>query len=188
MWCVKLSDSQRDALRALVREQARAGPRWRPRSRRSSWRAGTTCPTPRSRGSAWPSSPRSRGSARPTWSGTSPAECRRRRPSARRAQDRAREAREAAGLALRRVVVEAGAGLPAQLALGDQLAHAVGHLGADRLADRGGHVETHEVEQRRAVPSGGRRRASCRCRSPRARGRRARAAARRRRGRGTAAC
>jgi hypothetical protein len=26
MWCVKLSDSQRDALRALVREQAEAGP------------------------------------------------------------------------------------------------------------------------------------------------------------------
>jgi hypothetical protein len=26
MWCVKLSDSQRDALRALVREQAKSGP------------------------------------------------------------------------------------------------------------------------------------------------------------------
>jgi hypothetical protein len=26
MWCVKLSDSQRDALRALVREQAKRGP------------------------------------------------------------------------------------------------------------------------------------------------------------------
>jgi hypothetical protein len=26
MWCVKLSDSQRDALRALVREQAKKGP------------------------------------------------------------------------------------------------------------------------------------------------------------------
>jgi hypothetical protein len=26
MWCVKLSDSQRDALRALVREQGRTGP------------------------------------------------------------------------------------------------------------------------------------------------------------------
>ena len=26
MWCVKLSDSQRDALRALVREQAKTGP------------------------------------------------------------------------------------------------------------------------------------------------------------------
>ena len=26
MWCVKLSDSQRDALRALVREQDRHGP------------------------------------------------------------------------------------------------------------------------------------------------------------------
>jgi hypothetical protein len=26
MWCVKLSDSQRDALRALVREQPRTGP------------------------------------------------------------------------------------------------------------------------------------------------------------------
>ena len=26
MWCVKLSDSQRDALRALVREQQRTGP------------------------------------------------------------------------------------------------------------------------------------------------------------------
>jgi hypothetical protein len=26
MWCVKLSDSQRDALRALVREQGRIGP------------------------------------------------------------------------------------------------------------------------------------------------------------------
>jgi hypothetical protein len=26
MWCVKLSDSQRDALRALVREQAEASP------------------------------------------------------------------------------------------------------------------------------------------------------------------
>jgi hypothetical protein len=26
MWCVKLSDSQRDALRELVREQAEAGP------------------------------------------------------------------------------------------------------------------------------------------------------------------
>ena len=26
MWCVKLSDSQRDALRALVREQGESGP------------------------------------------------------------------------------------------------------------------------------------------------------------------
>jgi hypothetical protein len=26
MWCVKLSDSQRDALRALVREQSKTGP------------------------------------------------------------------------------------------------------------------------------------------------------------------
>jgi hypothetical protein len=26
MWCVKLSDSQRDALRALVRDQAKKGP------------------------------------------------------------------------------------------------------------------------------------------------------------------
>ena len=45
MWSVKLSDSQRDALRALIKAQGDPGHRSRARSKRSTTRAGTSCRT-----------------------------------------------------------------------------------------------------------------------------------------------
>ena len=47
MWCVKLSDSQRDALRALIKAPGRAGPLLTARARGARPApAGTTCPRP----------------------------------------------------------------------------------------------------------------------------------------------
>ena len=142
MWCVKLSDSERDALRALIKEQASGGEeeispalegalealdlaRWDDLRR------------PRCPGTAWPSSPSSRASARPTSSGTLPPGW----PRRLAAPSRAPAQRSSVG-------VEAAPVFRPSLPAATSSRTRVGHLGADRLADRSGHVEAHEVEQR----------------------------------------
>ena len=73
MWCVKLSDSQRDALRALVQEQDEKGPALAAALEAlelGRWDDLPDATLPWDRVSELAGS---RGSERPTWSGTSPA-------------------------------------------------------------------------------------------------------------------
>ncbi len=184
MWCVKLSDTERDALRALVRAQSVTGSREElppdlegalDSLELARWDDLPEATLPWDRVSDL-AGRQGIGEADVVWDlaagMVSPRE-----------RSRGTEPQCAGSV----VGVEALAGLPAELPLGDQLAHARGHLGADRLADRRGHVEAHEVQQPQRPHRVARRRASCRCPRPSRPGRRPRSAARRRRGRGRAA-
>ena len=147
MWCAKLSDSQRDAMRALIKAQAEAGPalaaalealdlaRWDdlpeatlPWDRVAELAARQGC-----------------GEADVVWDLTAGA--------------------RAAGPASSVVLVEPRARLAAELALRDQLAQARRHVARRSTRRLTPPRRGRRSRAARAVPSGGRRRASCTCRS-----------------------
>ena len=96
----RLTDKQLEVLRAVLRSEEHLGPALAARSRRSSSRAGTTCPTRAALGARSPTRPAARASPRPTSSGTSRASAAQRRLAATPARAEARRRRSS-------VVVEA---------------------------------------------------------------------------------
>ena len=72
MWCVKLSDSQRDALRALILAQGELGPSLSGALEALDLARWDDLPEAALPWEYVEGSPPSRGSARQTWSGTSP--------------------------------------------------------------------------------------------------------------------
>ena len=143
MWCVKLSDSQRDAVRALIKAQGgSSGPSLRAALEALDY-------------ARWDDLP----DAELPWDRVAELALRAGHRRGRRGLGPGR------GHAVGKVPVaaqeprRAGASQRAssrrsrrrtscRACLLGELAHALGHLGADRLADRGRHVEAHEVEQR----------------------------------------
>ena len=185
MWCVKLSDSQRDALSALIKAQGEPGPALTAALEALDLARWDDLPEAHLPWDASPSWPRAQGigEADVVWDLAAGMAPKQRAGQAPRPRARSRRAAGRPSAVARRSPRPAlRPSLPSAISSRTR----AGHLGADRLADRGRHVEADEVEQRQrahrvagAELHAGVDRLGRRCR-------RARAAAPRRTGRGRA--